>query len=117
MADPNIISFIRDHLTRGVTGEETREILLAAGWPEAAVKETFDEVATTQTMLFTQADKMAAERAEREARAERERLAARRNRIAWRIGIVVVLLGCIVVGAYVLGPHPLARLLSIVMHH
>ena len=104
MSDPNIISFIRDHLTRGVTGEETQEILLAAGWPEAAVKEAFDEVAATQTMLFTQADKMAAERAERDAKAEGERLAARKNRILWKTGIAVVLAFGIAGAAYAYTP-------------
>lgn len=86
MTDQYIHSFIRDHLTRGISGDETREILLAAGWPEQDIQATFDAVSAAHPALVAQADAATRERA---ARKEKD-VRARRKATAVTIGVIVV---------------------------
>lgn len=91
MADQTLLSFVRDHLTRGVSGDEIREILLAAGWPEADVDGALEEVWATQQNLFRRAQETSQERALGDAAANRDRRRAMMRKLAaWSVAMLVL---------------------------
>lgn len=100
MTDQYIHSFIRDHLTRGVSSDETREVLLAAGWPEQDIQATFDEVSATQPALIAQADATARERTARKEQDARVRRKTKMVTIGTIIVVAVLLLGAVAWGVH-----------------
>jgi hypothetical protein len=117
MSDPNILAFIRDHLMNGISVEETREILLAAGWPEEDVLAGFDEVFAVQPALFGHADRMASEQAELKVKAERERKSVKWNNRAWKTAIMLVVFGGVAWIAHAYAPSLFARIASFIHSH